>query len=165
MTLKFETMYSELATQAYLINEVKKPLLEAVPVIFDPEAGKIAKLKAAVKLWRAMKALNQLPQPGIDNTWHPNAHNLIRLRDWVVSCIPKLAGERRQIVEVFFDLVIILIDMDPPWRYIIDRVNDEALKMKWMSAGWNDDWVESYDWWEEQRLEMAVEKPKEIIRV
>jgi len=148
MALKYQTIYSSLPFQALVIETVKKPLLEGVATIFDQNASKFDKLKAANKLWKAFQALCQLPKPTIENTWHPNSHNLIYLRDWLMEHL-KLGGIRKAFIERMFNLVIIINDFDPPWRWVIDSVKDKAFEMDWKPRGYGDDWQEGYHWWVE----------------
>lgn len=152
MALKYQTIYSELAIQSLIIETVKKPILEAVPVIFNPDTSKLAKLKAAAKLGRALQAMSRLPQPTIEGTWHPNSHNLIRLRDWLKVSL-NLAPSRITLIDKLFNLAIIIYDFDPPWRWIMDSFKDEAFKMEWKPRGYGDDWSDGYEWWKEGELE------------
>lgn len=147
MVLKYETVYSTLPVQSYIIATVKKPILESIPVIFDPEASKTAKLKAAARLWRALQSMSRLPAPTKENTWHPNSHKLIELRDWLLSRLPTLHGQRRGLIEKLFNFVIIIYDYDPPWRWIMDSVKDKALDMNLKPRGYSDDWCDGYEWW------------------
>jgi len=150
MALRFQTIYDELGVQAYMIEYIKKPILEGVETLFDPTASKINKLRALNKLWNALKAADVLPRPTIENTWHPNSHNFISLRDWIKSCL-KLAGIRMGFIDRIFSIVIIIYDFDPPWRWMMDSVKDEAFKMEWKQRGWEDEWA-PYSWWDEKEL-------------
>jgi len=158
VVVKYETIYSSLPVQSLVISTIKKPILEAIPVIFNPEASKIEKLKAAVKLWRGLQALSNLPRPTLENTWHPNSHNLIVIRDWVLDCLSVrnkqgiyagLNSTRLGLIDKLFNLVIIIYDFDPPWRWILDSVKDNAFDMSWKPRGYGDDWSEGYHWWNE----------------
>lgn len=156
MALKHQTIYSSLPVQSYMIQMVKKPILDSVPIIFAKDATKIRKLRATVELWRALKALAHLPAPTIENTWHPNTHNLIELRDWIVSRI-RLSGNRNAFIEILFNLAIIIYDFDPPWRWIMDSVKDKAFKMDWKPRGFGDDWSDGYNWWLEDEKKVGEE--------
>ncbi len=146
MALKYQTIYSTLPCQALVIDTIKTPILEAVATIFDQAASKFDKLRAANKLWRAFKSLCQLPKPTKENTWHPNSHNIIDLRDWLMERL-MLGGIRKSFVERMFNLVIIIYDFDPPWRWVIDSVINKAFEMEWKPRGYGDDWYEGYHWW------------------
>ena len=148
MVLKYQTIYSSLPAQALMIETIKKPILKSMDVLFDAGASKISKLKALSSLWKASEAVTRLPKPTIDNTWHPNSHNLIRIRDWLLGRL-NLAKERMSLIERVFNLAIIIYDADPPWRWIMDGGKDEGLKMDWKPRGWGDDWSVGYEWWKE----------------
>ena len=148
MALRHQTIYFSLPVQTLIIHTIKKPILESAETIFDKKASKIDKLKALSTLWSAVKAVSCLPKPNLENTWHPNSHNLIKLRDWLLARL-NLAKERVSLIERVFNLVIIIYDFDPPWRWIMDGVKDEALKTEWKPQGWGDDWSDGYEWWKE----------------
>ena len=160
MALKFETVSESLPFQALMIKNVKIPLMDGINVLFDKEASKIAKLRGMNNIWKALKTISALPSPTKENTWHPNAHNMIDLRDYVLSCVEGKKGNtynglhtiRKWFIENVFNLIIYIYNLDPPWRWIIDSVKDKALKMKWQPRGWNDDWHkwDWYEWWDEQ---------------
>ena len=146
--LKFESIYDELPTQILIIEEIKKPLLEGIAVIFDPTTRRKGKLKAAIGIYRALKAVSKLPEPTIEETWHPNCHNLIKLRDDLLLQL-NLGKLRMGFIRNIFNFVIILYNFDPPWRWIIDSVKDQALEMEWIPRGFSDDWKDDYDWWQD----------------
>jgi len=134
--------------QMYMNTVIKKPALEAVQVIFSDEASRIKKIKAAKTLWDVFQSLQGLPEPTKENTWHPNAHNLIDLREWMFKrCF--LGSLRMVFIRRVINFIIILYDFDPPWRWIFDSVKDEALKMKWESRGYCDEWANTYAWWKD----------------
>ncbi len=125
ISVKHRTIYSSLPLQVFMIHAIKKPLLTVAGLI-----------------------LNKLPEPTKDNTWHPNSHNLIDIRDaFFKHCI--LGGDRERFIKAVFNFVIILYDFDPPWRWMIDFVKDMALKMEWKPRGYEDTWTEHYTWWRE----------------
>ena len=150
MVLRHQTIYFSLPVQALIIHTIKKPILESAETIFDKKASKIDKLKALSTLWSAVKAVSCLLKPTLENTWHPNSHNLIKLRDWLLGHLDlEGIGRRQSFIERLFNLAIIIYDFDPPWRWIMDGAKDEALKMEWKPQGWGDDWSEGYEWWKE----------------
>jgi len=131
-----------------MVHAIKKPALEAIETIFDPDASKIKKLRAANELWKAFKCISKMPEPTVENTWHPNSHNLIKIRDWLFEhCF--LDAWRMGFIRKLMNFVIILYDFDPPWRWIMDSAKDEALKMDWKLRGFEDTWVDGYHWWKE----------------
>jgi len=144
-----KTVYFTLGMQMYMTETIKKPLIHAFNVMFNPKAKKFDKVRAGKALWDVLKALKGLPEPTKDNTWHPNTHKLIDLRDWLFErCF--LGKERMNLVGRVINFVIVLYDFDPPWRWIFDSLLGEALKEEWKPRGFQDTWTESYkDWWKE----------------
>ncbi|KKN76900.1 hypothetical protein LCGC14_0365510 [marine sediment metagenome] len=148
MATEQSTIYSTIPMQIFMMNSIKKPILESVEIIFNPDASKIDKVKAARKLWKAVQLISKMPEPTLEGTWHPNSHNLIILRDWLCErCF--LATERMGLIRRLMNFIIILYDFDPPWRWVLDSVKDEALKMEWKSRGYEDVRTETYAWWRE----------------
>lgn len=143
-----DTIYSSIPMQLFMIHSIKKPILDGVRTIFNPKASKIDKLRASRKLWKAIQLISKMPEPTVENTWHPNTHNLIRLRDWFFTRC-SLDSQRTGLIKRLMDFVIILYDFDPPWRWIFDSLREEALQMEWKPKGFQDTWVDSYVWWRE----------------
>ncbi len=152
------TIYSTIPMQIFMMNSIKKPILEAMEIIFeqdDSKLGKLKKVRAARRLWKAVHLISKMPEPSLEAKegesgycWHPNSHNLIILRNWLFErCF--LSKQRMGLIRRLMNFVIILNDFDPPWRWVIDSVKDEALKMKWESRGYEDVRTESYNWWRE----------------
>lgn len=151
LPLPQKTVYFTIPLQMYMFFEIKKPAMEAIDTLFDPTANRIQKLKALKDLWGAFNAVKGLPDPTIENTWHPNTHKLIELRDWLCERC-HLNKTRMNFIKRIMNFVIILYDFDPPWRWIFDSLKDEALKKKWEPRGYQDTWVETYkDWWQEEK--------------
>ena len=145
--LKHKTIYSSLPMQVFMIHNIKKPAMESVEIIFNPDASKIQKLKAARELWKCFNAISKMPEPTLENTWHPNTHNLIKLRNYIFEhCF--LGTLRMGFIRRVMNFVIILYDFDPPWRWIMDSFKDGALTMDWKPRGYEDTW--KYDWWLEE---------------
>jgi len=139
-----KTIFFSLPMQVFMIHNIKTPAMEAVETIFSPDKSKMDKLKATRQLWKVYQAMQKLPEPTLENTWHPNTHNLIRLRDWLFErCF--LGKLRMGFIRKVMNFAIILYDFDPPWRWIFDNLKDEALKMEWKPKGYEDDWT--YKWW------------------
>jgi len=146
---KNRTIYSSVPVQIFIINSIKQPMLDGVEVIFNPDASKITKLRAANQLWKAFQAMSKLPEPTVENTWHPNSHILIGLRDWLFErCF--LSEKRNGFIRRLFNFVIILYELDPPWRWVIDSLKDEAFKKKWKLRGYQDTWIDKYTWWRDK---------------
>ncbi|KKM81961.1 hypothetical protein LCGC14_1324550 [marine sediment metagenome] len=140
------TIYSTVPMQLFMTHAIKQPILDSVETLFDPNASKVSKLKAIRILWKAYQEVSKLPEPTLENTWHPNAHNLIILRDWVLEwCI--LDSKRVGLIRKVFNFVIILIDFDPPWRWVFDSLKEEADKMEWKSKDYGRTGETKYSWW------------------
>lgn len=143
-----KTIYFSLGMQMYMTETIKKPIIQGISVLFHPQASKLDKVKAVRALWKVLEALKGLPEPTKENTWHPNTHNLIDLRDSLFGhCF--LGGNRMELIRRIINFVIILYDFDPPWRWIFDSLREGALQMKWKPRGFQDTWVDSYRWWKE----------------
>ena len=141
-----KTIYYSLAMQFYITSEIKTPAMQAIEVIFGKET-KFKKLKALKVLWDAFEACKGLPEPTKENTWHPNTHNLIDLRDFLLEHC-HLNALRMNFIRRIANFTIILYDFDPPWRFILDSVKDEALKKEWKQRGYEDKWAKTYVWWD-----------------
>lgn len=140
------TVYSTIPMQLFMIYSIKNPIMESVETIFNPDASKIDKFKAGRKLWKAFNAISKMPEPTLENTWHPNSHNLIRLRDWLFErCF--IHHRRVALARRLMNFVIILYDFDPPWRWIFDSLKEEALKMEWQPREYGRAETATYDWW------------------
>lgn len=149
ISVKKKTIYSSLPVQVFMIHAIKAPIMEAVySLFFNPKATFTEKAKALRKLWKAYQAFQKIPEPTKENTWHPNSHNLIDLRDTLFYHL-QLGDDRWRVIKSIFNFVIILNDFDPPWRWIMDSVKDMALKMEWKPRGYEDTWSKNYHWWKE----------------
>ena len=108
------------------------------------KAFRVNRFKAIWYLWKAYRRLIYLPEPTLENTWHPNTHNLIQARDWLLkNC--GLSDNRKSIIRTLINFVIILYDFDSPWRWIIDSLREKMLEMEWKERGYED--KRHYDWW------------------
>ncbi len=142
-----KTVYFSLAMQMYMNVTIKKPALQGIAVLFG-ESSKVDKLKAAKMLWDAFQAIEGLPEPTKENTWHPNTHQLIELRDWLFErCF--LGKLRMGFIRRVMNFLIILYDFDPPWRWIFDSVREQACSQEWKPRGFSDTWRNDYGWWRE----------------
>lgn len=122
---KQATVFSSLPMQVFMIHAIKIPLI------------KIASLIAS-----------KLPEPTKENTWHPNSHNLIEIRDeFFKHCF--LEEARLKLIRVIFNFVIIIYDFDPPWRMMIDWVREEANKKEWKPKGYGMNTLPDWRWWHE----------------
>ncbi len=144
-----KTVYYSLGMQLYMTETIKKPVMRATAIIFDPKCPKWQKLKAMKMLWDAFEAAQGLPEPTKENTWHPNSCNLIDLRDWLFQRCHLDTDTRMNLIRRIMNFVIIIYDFDPPWRWIFDSLREEAMKKDWKPRGFDDTWKESYKWWED----------------
>jgi len=146
MVTEQSTIYSTIPMQIFMINSIKKPIIDAVETLSSSDASKIDKVKAARKLWKAVHLISKMPEPTLESTWHPNSHNLIRLRDWLFErCF--LGQKRMGLIRRLMNFVIILYDFDPPWRWVMDSLKDKAFEMEWKPKGYED--IRVYEWWKE----------------
>ncbi len=141
---KNRTIYATVPMQIYMTRSIKEPILEAIETIFDKDASPIKKLRAAKQLWKAFQAMGKLPEPTFENTWHPNSHNIIRLREWLFERC-RLWGQRNFMIRRIMNFVIIVYEFDQPWRFVFDSLREEALTMEWKPRGYES--AESYYWW------------------
>jgi len=144
MTTVFETV----PMQLYMIHTIKTPIIFAIDTIFNPNASKLDKLKAASKLYKAFQAISKMPEPTLENTTHPNAHNLIILRDWLLGKC-NLSYERMGLIRHLINFAIIIVQFDPPWRWIIDSLREESLKLTWVPRDYDRTGAVKYEWWKE----------------
>ena len=126
--VKHLTIFSSLPMQVYMIHNIKKPILEGKKI--------------------ALRNIDRLPEPTVENTWHPNTHNLLILRDWFFKhwfikflCIIPFI---KRFLTRSSKFIIILYDFDPPWRWIFDSVKDKALELE--SDRWGDNLSYLRDW-------------------
>ena len=143
-----KTIYYSLGMQLYMTETIKKPLMQAIENLFAPDASRMRKLKALKLLWDVFEATKGLPPPTKENTWHPNTHHIIDLRDWLFKRC-HLNATRMGFIQRIINFVIILYDFDPPWRWIFDSLHEEAMKKDWKPRGFNDTWKDTYGWWED----------------
>lgn len=142
------TVYSTVPMQLYMIHNIKDPILHSIETIFNPDSSKIDKLRAASKLWKAFQSISKMPEPTLENTEHLNAHNLIKLRDWLFErCF--LAHERMGLIRRLMNFAIIIVDFDPPWRWVFDSVREEAFRMEWQPREYGRSGKVKYEWWKE----------------
>ncbi len=148
LPLAQKTVYFSLAMQMYMNETIKKPAVQAMEVLFSPKASQFDRIKAVKMLWGVYDSLKGLPEPTKENTWHPNTHNLIDLRDWLFEHC-HLNIFRMGFIRRIMNFVIILYDFDPPWRWIFDSLFQEVLKKNWKPRGFDDTWKNTYVWWKD----------------
>jgi hypothetical protein len=114
-----QTVYTSCEWQERMIREVKGPVVAAVECLMNPEAGYGEKARRLLSLRRALMAFKEFPEPVKGNTWHPNSHVLIEIRDeFFRHC--RLGEGRNTLFRLFINFIIILYDYDPPYRMMID---------------------------------------------
>ncbi len=114
-----QTIYASYEWQKKMIDDIKAPLMEGIIKLLNPVCGAKEKLGALLKLRRAAQSLAGFPEPVKDNTWHPNSHRMIEIRDeFFKHC--QLDEGRRRFIHLIIDFIIILYDYDPPYRMMID---------------------------------------------
>ena len=139
------TIYSTIGYQLFLMHQVKKPLMEGVQTLTSPDVNFAGKMKAVRKIWRAYQNFLKMPEPTVENTHHPNTHNIIHLRDWFCARC-KLAALRVNFVRTCFNFWAVINEMDPPWRMMSDKVREEGFRLDWVPTGYDGEPCE-YDWW------------------
>lgn len=145
-----QTIFSSYAIQQRMINEIKAPLTEATAVLTNPASGYGIKLKALMKLRTVDKAFQQFPEPTKENTWHPNSHRIIEIRDEFFQHSYGLSAQRLKLLRTGINFVIIIYDYDPPYRMMIDWWAKQLQIQNWrydipIRVG-NYDWS---GWWRE----------------
>ncbi len=138
-----KTVYESIPAQLFMTRNIKTPAMAMVKTVFDPSASMFSKVMALWRLWKVYRATCKLPDPSLEMDLDPNARNLVILRNWLFKhCF--LADIRMGFVRQVFKFTIILMQMDQPWRWILDNVREEAMKMKWQPKG---DKSTEYIWW------------------
>lgn len=145
--LNKRTIYSTIGYQLFMMHQVKKPLMEGVQTLTSPDANFAGKTKAVRKIWRAYQNFQKMPEPTAAEAWHPNARNILYLRDWFCEhCL--IGGIRVHFVRTVFNFVAVLYLFDAPWRVMMDDVRAEAFKLKWEPKGYGDEPCK-FDWWKD----------------
>ena len=107
------TVFGSLNVQTFIVHAIKAPM------IFAFKHSRILKLIDKV-----------LPEPTVENTWHPNTHRLLAIReDFFRHC--NLTPERIHLLRVVSKFVIIIHDYDTPYRAMINWCVQELFKSGW----------------------------------
>ena len=123
-------IYSALPMQVFMIHAIKVPLADGFFILCQRRLRQ--KREALKKIRMAFRNMGKLPEPTIENTWHPNTHNLILLRTWLFERYPILG--RYSLTRYPINFAIIIHAFDPPWRWIMESVGEEAARLEW--TGW-----------------------------
>lgn len=117
------TIFNTGAVERFLVSDVKAPLMQGLNALFDGSGG-YSRLKA---LWRAYKAMRELPEPTKENTYYPNTKLIIELRDEFFSL--ENNPSRHKAFRTIWNFVIILYDYDRYYRHRIDWVIEKMFKL------------------------------------
>jgi len=146
------TPFAQMSCQVYMVHAIKAPLVASVNTLMSPESSKIDKLKAFNELRKLLPKFSKLPIPTKENTWHPNSHHLIDIRDeFFKRC--HLDNNRLWFINTLFNFAIILYDYDRPYRMMMDWCKEQLDRKKWAPresqsvCGWD------YSWWDEPGYE------------
>ncbi len=126
-------IYSALPMQVFMIHAIKVPLADGFFILCQRRLRQ--KREGLKKIAMAFRNMGKLPEPTIENTWHPNTHNMIHLRTWLFANYPILG--QFNITRRAINFAIIIHAFDPPWRWIMESVGEEAGKLEW--TGWQHD--------------------------
>ncbi len=119
-------IYGQLPYQVFMIHAIKAPMLESIAALLSPESGNGNKLKALIALRKVIKNLDKFPEPTIENTWHPNSHRLIELRDEFFERYRRFPF--RHLIQKGVKFGIIIYDYDRPYRDMGDWAKAELDK-------------------------------------
>ena len=144
--MKYQTIYDPQPVQMLFIHNIKTPILEAFDILFSPDSSLIAKGRALKNAKKAFNTLSNLPRPSLEDTWHPNSHNLIHIREYLIRNL-RLAPIRMNFIDNIFKLAIMIYEYDCPWRWIMDSAREKSEELEWKERGYYDDWQDGYDWW------------------
>ncbi len=122
-------IYSALPMQVFMIHAIKLPLLNGLHLLLEKGHGISVRWESIKQIRLAFRNMGKLPEPTMENTWHPNTHNLILLRTWAFEKYPYLARFKNVI-----NFAIIIHAFDPPWRWIMETTLRDALAMDWDSC-------------------------------
>jgi hypothetical protein len=121
-----QTIFTSSPYQKFMIHGIKAPLLTLINLFAD-----------------------KFPEPTKENTWHPNSHTMIDIRDeFFRHC--HLDKRRNSVLRAVINFVIVMYDYDPPYRMMIDwwaknlefqnwrhDIDIKVIDYKW-------------DWWDEE---------------
>jgi hypothetical protein len=139
-----KTIYDTVPVQIYLMQNVKAPLMEGARALFSA-GGLINSIKALKQIYRAIKAVKYLPEPTIENTERRSARNFVVIRDrFFQRCGLNII--RNDFIRYFINLIIILLQMDGPWRTMILWFKKQADSLDWQEDG---DDITRFKWWHE----------------
>jgi hypothetical protein len=119
-------IYGQWPQQSFIVDSIKAPLLANIQLIRTGTAKE--KVKAALGLRQVAKDFRKLPVPTVENTWHPNSHKLIEVRD---SISRKYFLGSNSLFNLGADFLIVMYDYDPPYRDMADDVYEQLRSRPW----------------------------------
>lgn len=122
----YGTPFASFPLQTLMITKIKRPLLKLVAMFGD-----------------------HFPEPTKENTWHPNSHHLIDLRDeFFRHCfIPN--EERIKLLRIIFNFVIVIYDYDRPYRMMMDWCKEQLDRKQWAPRESEQPTKCNFNWWKE----------------
>lgn len=124
--------------------------MSAILVLASPTTSLFAKIKAIFQVIGSYRALNDLPEPTFENTWHPNSHRLIELRDEFFKHCVGLGTPRLKFMRAFINFIIIMYDYDRPYRDMMDWAKEALEKKGWDARGSQDLIAAHWPYWKEE---------------
>jgi len=117
------TVFCRNDIQEIIVNHVNAPLRDILMSRMNP-------FRKLIKLNRLIEViLKGFPDPTIENTWHPNTHRLIVMRDDFFTHLKM--PSRHKVLWAIWKYTIYAYDYVPVYRYLIDR----TLEL-WLKSGW-----------------------------
>jgi hypothetical protein len=104
---KRQTIFTSSPYQKFMIHGIKAPLLKLLNLFAE-----------------------RFPEPTKENTWCPNSHTLIDIRDEFFRWC-HLDKRRNRVLRAIINFVIVMYDYDPPYRMMIDWWVEQIEAKKW----------------------------------
>ncbi len=134
------TVFGSLPVQTYIVHAIKAPFCKILLRIFEKPLGVIDAIRILVELNKIRKRISDnLPEPTLENTWHPNTHILIEVMNEFFEYSDLRIRERE--LKTMLKFATIINDYDPPYRFLINRFLEIWLKH---SKGWI--WHDDNEW-------------------
>jgi len=124
------TIFGRSDIQAMIVHDIKLPLVRAVNrLITTPTLYQF--IFAVRVLWTVYRLVaNKLPEPTKANTWHPNTHRLIDVRDYALAHI-RLTAPKKRFLSVVSKFIIMVHDYDTPYRPMISKCVELLIASGW----------------------------------
>ncbi len=127
------TIFGHSTVQAVIVYRVKAPLVAAVNRLAAGRLTILEVIHILRVLWLVRRAIRELPEPTRENTWNPNTHILLDLRDYLLEHI-RLTPDRVHFFEVVTKLGIICYDYDTPYRRMVDKCVEKLQASDWQPS-------------------------------